>query len=433
MEYEMFEDLRIHRHILCIDLVSFYASVECVERGLDPKTSMLVVADEARGDGAITLAASPMVKQRGIKSRGRLYEMDAKLRKQIIIAKPRMQKYVDYSLRINQIYATLFDESDIYVYSIDECFIDITNYLTLYNSSPEKLAIAIKRKILRELGLHVTIGYGPNMVLSKFALDIDSKKSTNQIAIWTYENFSKKLWPITELTKIWGIGRRRAVALYNLGITSMEALAKTDVRMLEKEMGVIGEELILHANGIDTSMVQDSYQLDGHKSLGVGQTLHYDVFDKDGLNIIIEMVFDTVLKLKNYNYQCNGISLMLAFNNSMYIKPVSKHYKFAKPTSNYNTIKNEFAQLFQTIYPPKAGIRKISISLTGIVDEQFEQLNLFDKAAPKRDGLDLALLKIRSKYGKSSIMTANSKFDNATGYERNKMIGGHNADTEEEK
>lgn len=433
MNNMLFEDLRTHRHILCIDLVSFYASVECKERGLDPLTTMLVVADEARGDGAITLAATPSVKKHGIKSRGRLFEMDKKLRNQIIIAKPRMQKYVDYSLKINNIYTDLFDESDIYVYSIDECFIDITNYLTLYNSTPEKLAIAIKRKILRDVGLHVTIGYGPTMVLSKFALDIDSKHSKNQIAIWTYENFQEKLWPIKELTKVWGIGKRRAIRLNNLGIYSMEELAKFDVAVLEKEMGVIGEELILHANGIDISRVADSYQLDGHKSLGVGQTLHYDVFDDEALNIIIEMVFDTVLKLKSYNYQCHGIGLMLAFNNKSFIKPVNKHYQLERSTSNYNIIKDEFATLFWNIYPKGSGLRKISISLFGLNANNHEQLSLFDKGASRRNELDLALVKIRKKYGKSSVMTANSKFEHATGYARNKMIGGHNADDEEPK
>lgn len=424
---EMFEDLRIHRHILCIDLMSFYASVECVERGLDPKKAMLVVADLDRGEGSVTLAATPPVKRAGLKSRGRLYEIDPKLRKQITIVKPSMQKYVDYSIKINEIYRSLFDIEDLYVYSIDETFIDVTSYLTLYSATPEKLALALKRKIFNELGLHVTIGYGPNMVLAKYALDIESKHTENQIAIWTYDNFHEKLWPITDFTKIWGIGPGRSRSLKKLGITSIGELAKFPTETINKAMGVIGEELVLHANGIDLSLVQDSHELDGHKSLGVGQTLQSDVFDDDLLNIIIEMLFDTVLKLRNYQYKCHGIALSLGFNKKFYKGGVHKSLHLSSATSDYNIIKDEFTNIFNQIYPKGIGVRKISISLTNLEQNQYEQMNLFNKSAPKRANLDEAILKIRSKYGKSSIMTANSKYDKATGYERNKLIGGHNA------
>lgn len=433
MEQMMFEDLRIHRHILCIDLMSFYASVECVERGLDPKKAMLVVADIERGEGSVTLAATPPVKKMGFKSRGRLYELDPKLRKQVTIVKPSMQKYVDYSLRINNIYRSLFDDEDLYVYSIDETFIDITNYLTLYNTTPELMALALKRKIFRELGLHVTIGYGPNMVLAKFALDIESKHTPNQIAIWTYDNFTEKLWPITDFTSVWGIGRGRAKRLRQLGITSIGELAKFDVELICKEMGVIGEELVLHANGIDLSRVQDGDQLEGHKSLGVGQTLHDDMFDNDVLNIVMEMVFDTVLKMRNYNYKCQGIALSLGFNKKYYKGGVHKDLKLSAGTSDYNALKNEFTAIFNEIYPRGIGVRKISVSLTSLSENTYEQMDLFNKAAPKRANLDEAILKIRNKYGKSSVMTANSKFDKATGYERNKLIGGHNAIAKGEK
>ncbi len=430
---EMFEDLREHRHILCIDLMSFYASVECVERGLDPKKAMLVVADEERGENSVTLAATPPVKKAGLKSRGRLYEIDDKLRKKIIIVKPSMQKYVNYSLKINNIYRSLFDDEDLYVYSIDETFIDITNYLRLYNTTPELMALALKRKIFRDLGLHVTIGYGPNMVLAKFALDIESKHTPNQIAIWTYENFTEKLWPITDFTSVWGIGRGRANRLRKLGVTCMGDLAQFDLKLINKEMGVIGEELVLHANGIDLSRVQDGHQIEGHQSLGLGQTLQKDIFDEELLNIVLEMLFDVTMKLKNYNYKCSGIALSLGFNRMYYRGGVHKNHKLQSPTSDYIKLKDEFTDIFNVVYPRGIGVRKISISLTGLEENSFEQMDLFNKQAPKRNDLDQALLKIRSKYGKSSVMTANSKFKNATGYERNKLIGGHNAVAKKEK
>lgn len=429
---EMFEDLRIHRHILCIDLMSFYASVECILRGLDPKTAYLVVADESRGDGAITLAATPKVKQHGIKARGRLYEIDSKLRKKIIIVKPQMEKYVEYSLKINEIYSSLFDDDDIFVYSIDESFIDITNYLRLYNTTPEKMALAIKRKVFRELGLHVTIGYGPNMILSKFALDLDSKKSKNQIAIWTYDNFTEKLWPITDFTKIWGIGRNRARKLRSLGITSVGELAKFSVEKINKQMGVIGEELVLHANGIDLSRVQSSRELSKQQSFGVGQTLHADLFDDDVLNAIYEMLFDVVLKMRSFYYKCSHIDLHLSFNKKYNIKGVHRTMRVQTATSDYIILKEEFTALFSDIYPKGLGVRQIAVSLGHLEDNSYEQLNLFDKKSSKRKQLDETLVQIREKYGKNSIMTANSKYDNATGYDRNKMIGGHNARVDDE-
>ncbi len=430
---EQFEDLRIHRHILCIDLMSFYASVECVERGLDPKRAMLVVADIERGEGSVTLAATPPVKKAGLKARGRLYSIDDKLRKQLTIVKPSMQKYVDYSIKINSIYRTLFDEEDIFVYSIDETFIDITNYLLLYDSTPQKIALALKRKIYRELKLHVTIGYGPNMVLAKFALDIESKHSKDQIAIWTYDNFTQKLWPITDFTKVWGIGQGRAKKLRKLGITSIGELACYQLETIEKEMGVIGEELVLHANGIDLSRIQDSEQLQGHKSLGVGQTLKGDVFNEDVLNIILEMLFDTTLKLRKLHYKCSGINLSLAFNKKYNIGAINKNCKLNSATSDYLILKNEFTNMFTNVYPRGFGVRKISVALTYLETNDYEQMDLFNTQGAKRDNLDQALLKIRNKYGKSSIMTANSKYDNATGYERNKLIGGHNANAKDKK
>lgn len=433
MQNEKFENLRTYREILCIDLMSFYASVECVERGLDPKTAMLVVADVERGEGSVTLAATPPVKKAGLKARGRLYEIEPKLRKKITVVKPSMQKYIDYSLKINNIYKQLFSSDDLFPYSIDETFIDITDYLMLYNTTPEKMAIAIKRKIYRELGLHVTIGSGPNMVLAKFALDIESKHTKNQIAFWNYENFTEKLWKITDLTSIWGIGKGRARTLRELGITCMGDLAKYPLEKINSKMGIIGEELVLHANGIDLSKVQDSYQLEGNKSLGIGQTLEHDLLDDELLNAIYEMVFDMTLKLHEYGYKCQGIFLSLNFNKKYCRKGVSKHYKLLSASSDYNNIKSHFDDLFKEIYTPGCGVRQIGISFDGLEENEYEQMNLFNKTNPKRKDLDEAILKIRDKFGKSSIMTANSKYEHATGYERNKLIGGHNANADSEK
>ncbi len=200
------EAYKLHRHILCIDLKSFYASVECAVRQLDPFKTPLVVADAGRGGGSIVLAVSPYLKTLGIPSRLRFYELPTDLG--IIVAKPRMRLYLEYSAKIIEIYLKFISEDDLYVYSIDEAFLDVTEYLSYYKMTDTELAKKILAAIYEETKLFATVGIGPNMLISKLALDIESKKAPDFIAKWNYDSIPEKLWPIQPLSEMWGIGYR---------------------------------------------------------------------------------------------------------------------------------------------------------------------------------------------------------------------------------
>jgi len=196
---------QIHKNVICIDLKSFYASVECVLRGLNPFTTPLVVADKSRSNGSVVLAVTPYLKRRGVKSRCRVYELPND--PAIIFAKPRMKKYLEFSTRIIEIYLKYVSYEDMHIYSVDEVFLDLTSYLQYYNKTDEEMAEIILKDILHTTKIPATCGVGPNMLLSKLALDIESKKSPTFIAKWTYDDVPTKLWPITPLSKMWGIGR----------------------------------------------------------------------------------------------------------------------------------------------------------------------------------------------------------------------------------
>lgn len=191
---------------LCIDLKTFYASVECVERGLDPFSTNLVVADETRGRGAICLAISPQMKMLGIQNRCRLYEIPKGVK--YIIAKPRMKKYMEYSANVYATYLKYISKDDIHVYSIDEAFLDVTHYLGLYKMKSIELARVIMKDIYNTFGITATCGIGTNLYLAKIALDIMSKHSPSNIGWLTEEKYQKELWHHKPLTDFWQIGKR---------------------------------------------------------------------------------------------------------------------------------------------------------------------------------------------------------------------------------
>ncbi len=243
------------RNILCIDLKSFFASVECVDLGLDPFTTPLIVADEERGGGAITLAVTPALKAKGVPSRGRVYEIPKNIK--YIIRKPRMSLYVKKSKEIINIFLDFVSIEDLHVYSIDESFLDITDYLKLYKMTDIELAKKIMKRIYDQTGLTSTCGIGPNLLLAKVALDTEAKTNKDYIAKWTYKDIQTKLWNITPLTDMWGIGPKTMKKLNDLGIKKVGDINKYPISFYKKRFGILGEELWMHANGIDTSNIKN--------------------------------------------------------------------------------------------------------------------------------------------------------------------------------
>ncbi len=205
------------KSFICIDLKSFYASVECVERGLDPFKTNLVVADPSRSKSTICLAITPAMKSQGVKNRCRIHEIPKGL--EYITAMPRMQLYIDYSARIYSIYLRYVSKEDIHVYSIDECFMDVTNYLSLYHMTEKEMAVELMRAVMEETGITATAGIGTNLYLAKIAMDIVAKHVDDHIGILDEISFRKKLWTHQPLSDFWRIGSRTEKKLFFVGLT----------------------------------------------------------------------------------------------------------------------------------------------------------------------------------------------------------------------
>ena len=243
------------RVYLCIDFKTFFASVECAERGLDPFCTNLVVADTSRGKGTICLAITPQMKMLGIKNRCRLFEVPENVK--YIAAMPRMQKYIEYAANIYAIYLKYFAKEDIHVYSIDESFIEITHYLKMYKMKSIELAQLIMKEVYDTCGISSACGIGTNLYLAKIALDIMAKHSTNNIGWLTEERYKKELWHHRPLSDFWQIGNGIERRLKKHGILDMYDIAHTNPKILYKEFGVNAEFLIDHSLGIEPCTIAD--------------------------------------------------------------------------------------------------------------------------------------------------------------------------------
>ena len=228
-----------------IDMKSFFASVECAERGLDAMTTKLVVADETRTEGTICLAVSPALKECGVKNRCRLFEIPKGL--EYIIAPPRMKKYIEYAANIYAIYLKYIDKADIHVYSIDECFIDVTDYLKMYKLRAKQFAKMLMSEIWEKLKIPSSCGIGTNLYLAKIALDITAKHSKDRIGWLTEEKYISTLWKHQPLTDFWQISFGTVDRLKKYGIFDMQGIAKCSQEKLYKEFGINAELLIDHA------------------------------------------------------------------------------------------------------------------------------------------------------------------------------------------
>ena len=274
---------------LCIDLKTFYASCECVLRGLDPFETNLVVADPSRGKGAICLAISPKLKSMGIRNRCRLFEIPDGI--EYITAMPQMKKYMEFSAKIYSIYLRYVAPEDIYPYSIDEMFLDVTSYLSLYKMTPQKLAKTLMDKVKSELGLPSACGIGTNLFLAKVALDITAKHTPDNIGYLNEEMFRNELWTHYPLTDFWQIASGMTKRLNAMGLFTMKDIAMADEERLYKEFGINSEILIDHAKGIETVTIKDikNYKRKS-QSISTSQILFTDYeFDKARL-IVTEMV-----------------------------------------------------------------------------------------------------------------------------------------------
>ncbi len=421
------EQYRLHRNILCIDLKSFYASVECALRGLNPFTTPLVVADKSRSNGSVVLAITPYLKRRGVKSRCRVFELPEDPR--IIFAKPRMNKYLEVSTKILEIYLKYVSFEDIHVYSVDEVFLDMTTYLKLYNKTDEEMASIILKDILDTTKIPATCGIGPNMLLAKIALDVESKKSPTFIAKWDYSDVETKLWNITPLSEMWGIGSRMEENLNRLGLYKIGDIANYPLEKLQKYWGIMGEELYHHAHGIDMSMINEKlvYKPVG-KSYGMGQTLYHDYDGEEVVQIILEMTDEVTRRLRGGNKKAYTINLGISYSRDTGGGGFNRQMTLPFPTCNESEIFNACMTLFDEFYEDMP-IRKVTIRVTNLVKEFYVQLNLFKdmNKVIKDHKLHSSMDNIKHLHGKNAILRASSLKEDSTVIARNQMVGGHNA------
>ncbi len=411
-----------NRHIIVIDMKSFYATCECVERGLNPYKTPLVVAEPNR-KGAITLAVTPYMKSLGVASRSRIYEIPSNIKYEIV--PPRMSLYVKYSKAVIEIFQEFVSKEDLHIYSVDESFLDVTNYLKMYHMSDYELAKKIMNTIYKRLGLISTAGIGPNMLIAKIAMDVEAKHTKDNIAKWTYQDVKEKMWPITPLSKFWGIGKRMERNLNAMGIKSIGDLANYDVKKLKNKFGIIGEELWNHANGIDLAKISDFNTNPKDKSYGHSQVLFKD-YNEDNIVIIIkEMVEVLTSRLRKNHKYCRvvgfGIGYSLAYGGGFY-----HSRKLENATNDADIIYGMCITMFQKFYEDYP-IRKVSINLGGLENNNTEQLNLFESfdEKVKKDNINNIVDEIKNKYGKNSIIKASNLLKDSTMIERNKKIGGH--------
>lgn len=416
---------------ICIDLKSFYASVECVERGLDPMTTNLVVADPERSDKTICLAITPSMKAMGIKNRCRLFEIPKGI--DYIIAPPRMQKYIDYSADIYEIYLRYISKEDIHIYSVDEAFLDLTSYLSTYHMTAKEIAQMLMSVILKETGIRATCGIGTNLYLAKVALDITAKHADDFISELNETTFKSELWEHMPLTDFWRIGKGTAKTLSRYGIQTMRQIAEMDEAFLYELFGIDAELLIDHAWGREPVTMAD---IKGYRSksncLSSGQVLMRDYAFEEGRLIVREMMDLMCLDLVDKRLVTSSVTLYVGYSNSLHADPSRGTVKFEIPTSADRLIIPAVIALYNRTVDKNKMVRRINITCNQVLDvdtNASHQLSIFDQSddqgAEKNLKVQKAVLEIKKKYGKNSILKGMNYEASATTRERNRQIGGH--------
>ena len=413
------------RVIFCIDLRSFFAAVECADAGLDLYEVPLVVTDRRRGMGAITLAVTPFLKAKGIPSRGRLFELPKD--EPIIYALPRMGRYSEVSTQIVNIYLNYVSEEDLHVYSIDEAFLDVTTYLSYFDMSPETLAHTIQQHIIEATSIPSTIGIGPNMVMAKMALDLDSKRMTSGIARWTHDDLETRLWPITPLSKVWGIGRQMERRLNAMNIHSMHDVAHTPIETLKEEFGLLGEELHYHSHGQDASIMSDphSYQ-PRNVSIGHGQTLYHDYNGAEAKLVLRELVDRVTKRLRAKGVEGSVVHVSVGYSKKA--PGGFSRQRTTELTDSPTTIYQTVLSLFDEFYTG-GPIRRLGVSIGHVTTKNHQQIDLFGQVQrqTKERALWTAMDQIQTWYGKNACLRAVNFKKESTMRERNGLIGGHRA------
>lgn len=368
------------------------------------------------------------MKERGIKNRCRVFEIPKNVK--YITALPRMKKYIEYSAKVYSIYLKYISKLDIYVYSIDEAFLDVTNYLSLYKKTPIELAKTILADIYEQTKLTATAGIGTNLFLTKIALDITAKHSPTHIGYLNEDKFKKELCDHLPLTDFWQIGKGIEKRLNKLNIYTLKDIVDTDELILYKEFGVNARYLIDHAKGIEPVTINDIKKyIPKSNSISNSQILFKDYNYINARTVLIEMVDFITIELVKRKLYTKNISIMIGYSKDI-ISSLNISKKLYNSTNSYSTILNEILNLYDNNINKNIPIRKLGISLNGLTDKLVKQLDIFNINIDevKDSNIQSTILNIKNKYGKNAILRGISYEEYATGRTRNKLIGGHNAE-----
>lgn len=419
-----------NRTYLCIDLKSFYASVECRERGLDPLTAKLVVADSERSESTICLAVSPALKKLGIPGRCRVFEIPKNI--EYIMATPRMQLYIDYSAEIYGVYLKYLSKEDIHVYSIDEVFMDVTDYLSMYRLSAKELAMKIMKDVLQTTGITATCGIGTNLYLAKIALDLTAKHARDHVGFLDEETYCRTLWKHRPLTDFWRVGKGIANRLEQRGIYTMQDIACAKEDMLYDLFGVDAELLIDHAWGREPVTMKDikSYRSKKH-SIGSGQVLPRDYGFSEGNLIVAEMADLLSLELVAKGLVTDSLTLHVGYAKQHMMKSAHGTVTLPITTSSAKELMHYARVLYEKIVVKDKMIRRVTLTCNDVMEETYLQYDLFTdrEMLEKEHRMQKAMLNIKGRFGKNAIVKGMNLQDSATTMERNLQIGGHKSGT----
>lgn len=409
------------RDVLCVDLKSFFASVSCILKGLDPKTTKLAVVGDTKSIGSVVLAATPELKKLGIKTGSRLFEIPN--RRDIYIINPSMRIYLDYTAQISEIALQYVAPEDFHQYSVDEFFMDVTDSYHLFADSAYELALKLKQEIYEVTKIESAIGIGDNILLSKIALDIEAKKQSDGIAEWRYHDVPEKIWPITPLSEFWGINTRSEKKLNERGIFKMGDLANYEVKYLKRDFGIIGVDWHLHANGIDFSRISEKH-ITHSPSICKSQILMRDYQFDETYVVILEHVDEVTHRLRLSHHLAKTISFSIATKDGHVYR---KQFTVPKGTNDTDKIMKGIWTRLVYMADRHALYRTISVSLSNFIPDSEVQMSLFDEGenVEKKESLTRTVDQLKVKYGTLSVIRALSSTEASTLHLRAGLIAGH--------
>lgn len=418
------------RSYLCIDLKSFYASCECVERGLDPLTTDLVVADPERSDKTICLAVSPSLKAKGVRNRCRVFQIPQGM--EYIMAPPRMALYIRYSARIYQTMLRFVSEDDIHVYSIDEAFLDVTGYLGFHKCSARQLGERIRQAILEDTGIPATCGLGSNLYLAKVALDITAKHSPDFFGVLDEQSYQATMWNHRPITDFWRVGPGTARRLKKLGLETMGQVALyANPERLYKELGIDAEILIDHAWGKEPVTIADikAYRRRSH-SLTNGQVLPCGYTPAEARIIVTEMLDQSCLDLVAKGLVASSVSLAVHCSVGEWGQALydGATVRFGSPTNARSIVLPRVLAAYDRMACSDAKIHRVMIVCNDVQEEDRVQQSLFEGYDPvleRERQRQETILDVKRRFGKNSLVRGTDLMPKATQMERNLQIGGH--------